>query len=91
MVALPTVLASWAVGSFRAVGAVAALFRGRSDRVEDGLAVVVACWAFWRSVARVLLTLRRFLRASFGVMSRSLKTFAHLVTQVLERDVGGLY
>ncbi len=43
---------------------------GRTARLRAGLPVVSACLMFSRSFATVLLTLRRFLRASLSVVSR---------------------
>jgi len=47
---------------------------GAPARVGSGLPVISARWMLSRSWVTVLLTLRRFLRASVSVVSRSLRT-----------------
>ena len=94
VVGLRTVLALAAVVALSGVGAAAALLPRGAARFGLGLPVSSACWMFSRSLLTVLLTLRKFLRASRSVVSRSLRTsrvpLVQLLTEVLERFLGGL-
>jgi hypothetical protein len=57
----------------RRAEAAVVLGRERVALVDAGFAVVSARWTCWRSLLTVLLTLRRFRRASLSVVSRSLR------------------
>ena len=87
-------LAVAAVVALRGVGAAAARLPRGAARFGPGLPVSSARWMFSRSLLTVLLTLRKFLRTSLSVVSRSLRTsrvpLVELHTQVLKRFLGGL-
>ena len=87
VVGLRADLALAALVALRGVGAAASRLPRGAARFGPGLPVSSACWMFSRSLLTVLLTLRKFLRASLSVVSRSLRTSRVPLSSSLRRSL----